>query len=100
MARQPNTTTSGEPFGEATIEAVWNKSKVAQGYTALRTDVCNAIIGRAAYGRTGIFGWEIDHIKPVAEGGTDDLSNLQPLHWENNRQKGDSWPQWGCKKSG
>jgi hypothetical protein len=29
--------------------------------------------------------------------GTDDLSNLQPLQWENNRGKGDTWPQqWVC----
>ena len=37
-------------------------------------------------------GWEIDHIKPVARGGSDDLSNLQPLYWETNRNKGDQYP--------
>lgn len=31
-------------------------------------------------------GWEIDHINP---GGGDGLSNLQPLHYETNRRKGD-----------
>ncbi len=37
-------------------------------------------------------GWEIDHIKPVAKGGGDELSNLQPLQWQNNRKKGDDFP--------
>ena len=42
--------------------------------------------------RNSKHGWEIDHIKPLSKGGTDDLSNLQPLQWENNAKKGDSYP--------
>ncbi|MCB9358266.1 MAG: HNH endonuclease [Calditrichaeota bacterium] len=61
-------------------------------------DSCGAKIRRECYGMTNEYGWEIDHILPVAEGGTDVLSNLQPLHWENNRHKGDCYPRWPCKK--
>jgi hypothetical protein len=30
----------------------------------------------------------IDHIIPIARGGTNDLSNLQPMCWECNKKKG------------
>jgi 5-methylcytosine-specific restriction endonuclease McrA len=42
--------------------------------------------------RDSKFGWEIDHIKPSSKGGSDDLSNLQPLHWQTNVAKGDTYP--------
>jgi hypothetical protein len=35
---------------------------------------------------------------PVSKDGADDLGNLQPLQWENNRYKSDNWPNWQCKK--
>ncbi|MCB9047275.1 MAG: HNH endonuclease [Chitinophagales bacterium] len=38
------------------------------------------------------YGWEIDHIIPVAAGGTDNIHNLQALHWKVNEEKGDQHP--------
>ena len=35
-------------------------------------------------------GWEIDHIKPTARGGSDSIRNKQALKTSVNREKGDS----------
>lgn len=97
MARNPNTTTQGGRFDEATIEAVWRKGIFDPNYPSYRKDACGAYMQRDKYGVTGQWGWEIDHIIPVAKGGSDSLSNLQPLMWENNRHKSDNYPNWSCK---
>lgn len=98
MARRQNTTAGGGGFDTMTVQAVWNKGQVIAGYdpATWRKDTCGAWINRAAYGSTAATGWEVDHIKPVAKDGTDELTNLQPLNWQNNRRKGDDWPNWAC----
>jgi hypothetical protein len=91
MFRHRSTTASGQPFDEAIIEAVWEKAQDSPQHHPLRLDAFGALIWREGYGNTNSkFGWEIDHIKPVSEGGGDELENLQPLQWENNRSKGDT----------
>lgn len=81
-------------FDQATINAVWRKGRVIDGYDAAvwRHDVAGSVMRFSDYGTAGKYGWEIDHIKPVKRGGTDEISNLQPLYWENNRRKGDNYP--------
>jgi len=97
MVRSPNTRVDGGPFDERTIEAVWQKGTPEPQYPSFRKDQCGASMHRPKYGNAEQWGWEIDHIKPVSRGGTDDLNNLQPLQWENNRHKGDDYPNWSCK---
>jgi 5-methylcytosine-specific restriction endonuclease McrA len=96
LIRRTGTTRTGRSFDERTINAVWNKATAVLGASpaALRKDICGAWIECSRYGETVSEGkgWEIDHIIPVSRGGTDDLSNLQALQWQNNRRKGDSFP--------
>lgn len=76
-------------WSEADIQSVWEKGCEVSGNDPdkWRKDECGAWIGRSAYGnRHSQYGWEIDHISP---GGPDILSNLRPLQWENNVDKGD-----------
>lgn len=83
---------------EKSKQTVWTKGQVIPGYDSRvwRKDMCGKIMCYSDHGKTTQYGWEIDHILPVAKGGTDYFSNLQPLHWSNNRTKSDKYP-WYCE---
>ncbi len=75
------------------LDKIWAKAEHCgadnekNGY---RKDQCGAWIKRSEYGnRNSHYGWEADHIKPAANGGSDAIGNLRPLHWENNAAKSD-----------
>lgn len=73
------------------INNVWEKAREASSNdpNIFRKDKCDAWIKKSEHGSIGKYGWEIDHIKAVANDGGNQLSNLQPLHWKNNRSKAD-----------
>lgn len=82
-------------FSDQMIEQVWQKGQIVQDVDPAiwRKDFAGAWINRACYGQTETkFGWEIDHLKPLSQGGTDDILNLVPLQHENNRTKADNYP--------
>ncbi|MET3892761.1 hypothetical protein ABIE41_003837 [Bosea sp. OAE506] len=56
-----------------------------------RRDDFGNLIRRSDYGdRSSPYGWEIDHIRPQALLGSDDLTNLRPLHCRANASLGGS----------
>ena len=80
-------------YDQTTINAVWDKavkSSEPNEEKGFRTDESTAWINKSHYGnRKSKFGWEIDHITPISNGGDDSLSNLRPLHWYTNVTKSD-----------
>ncbi|MGN0919747.1 MAG: HNH endonuclease signature motif containing protein [Alphaproteobacteria bacterium] len=86
-----------ENWSNDQIKAVWNKGIIVSGYdsTKYRKDIAGAWMIYSLYGKTeSDYGWEIDHIRPKSMMGSDFISNLQPLQWQNNRSKGDNYPSF------
>ena len=79
-------------FSDEKIQQVWEKGKDVLGFdkSKYRKDQCGAWMIRSEHSnRESKYGWEIDHILPSSKGGSDDISNLRPLQWENNAAKKD-----------
>ena len=82
-----------KPQNKTKVDKVWEKAKHVRGKNpdVIRKDGKGNLIRKSSHGTEGEYGWEIDHIKPKSRGGSDDIRNLQPLHWKDNRKKGDKY---------
>jgi hypothetical protein len=75
-------------FSREIINLVWEKANKVPGYDAdlFRKDKFGSWITKNMYGEcyeSFYFGWYIDYITPKDMGGSDDITNLEPLQWEN-----------------
>lgn len=71
------------------IEQTWDNAKPIRGSNpdTWRRDAEGNKIRKSSYGSQGEYGWQVDHKKPKAKGGTDNPRNLQALHWEAKLEK-------------
>lgn len=85
--------------------SVWQKARIEEGYNPdmFRKDACGAWISWNQYGVVdNLYGWEIDHICPVAMlellGYSEDeiwnIDNLRAVQCMNNRSKSDDYPSY------
>ena len=86
IAKKTTTNSKRRPFSEETINKVWEKGKIIDERIKdfARDDEKGTHIGKMNYDEEGEFGWTIHHTKPLSNGGTDDIDNLQPRHWKND----------------
>ena len=82
-------------FALEMAESIWNRAAEMEGLDPelFRKDACGAGMARSQYGmRDSNFGWEIDHVYPIAMGGDDNIENLRAMQWENVESKGSDFP--------
>lgn len=75
----------------------WDHNKIWEkhfGSSVSTFDYAGRRIRKSEYNTPTEFAWSLDHIKPIAKGGTDSSRNLMPVHALTNLEKGDSFPKF------
>ena len=77
------------PTDEERKVAAWQRARPITGSdpAIVRID-CDGRIIWLDHGLRSEYGWEIDHIVPLALNGLDTLSNLRARHWRGNSRAG------------
>ena len=88
---------NGKQYDTITINAVWEKANKEFGFFFFKRDQFGTIIAKHDYGEKTQYGWEIIHIIPDSQGGTNEIDNLQPIHWKNASMKGEQYRQQPLK---
>lgn len=70
------------------IESAWEKAEPVPGRDphTWRKDTRGKLIRKRRYGHFEEYGWELERIVPLAQGGTNDHSNLRAVNWEDARK--------------
>ena len=65
------------------IAKIWDKGGVIDDLDPARwrSDYLGNVIYFFDYLKKTPAGWEVTHIMPVSEGGTDEIENLRPIWW-------------------
>ena len=77
-------------YNDETLERIWDKGSKIPGKDPdkYRKDVNGNVMYRHSYGKYSEMGWNVDHKKAKANGGSDSLRNLQPMNSRANSSKG------------
>ena len=81
-------------FSKERLDQILEKGSIIRGKNAdlYRKDKFGNEMYKPSYGKTSPKGWNVDHSKPQALGGTDHLNNLQPMNSRANSSKNDKYP--------
>lgn len=77
------------------VQRIWAKGEIFPGLNSRvwRYSKNGKLMRSSEYGnRYSKHGWEIEHSKPKAKGGTGHINNLFPENWRENLRKGTKYP--------